>query len=153
MKTQKHKKLIGGLAALSVLALSVLPSSLTFAADKEFYDTTYYNAYYDYDYNIRSVLQLPSDLDGVGVYANSSGQYIDSDGYDTIYPSYSGNTIILDAAGQLAYAAREQPGEALLSLLRSRIPDIPSAAPLRFFHSDRGEFIRVTARRISSRPP
>ncbi len=92
MKTQKHKKLIGGLAALSVLALSVLPSSLTFAADKEFYDTTYYNTYYDYDYNIRSVLQLPLDSDGVGVYANSSGQYIDSDGYDTIYPSYSGNT-------------------------------------------------------------
>ena len=59
--------------------------------------------------------------------------------------SRSGNTIILDAAGQLAYAAREQPGEALLSLLRSRIPDIPSAAPLRFFHSDKGEFIRVTA--------
>ena len=43
--------------------------------------------------------------------------------------SRSGNTIILDAAGQLAYAAREQPGETLLSLLRSRIPDIPSAAP------------------------
>ena len=92
MKTQKHKKLIGGLAAFSVLALSVLPSSLAFAADKEFYDTTYYNTYYDYAYNIRSVLQLPSDSDGVGVYANSSGQYIDSDGYDTIYPSYSGNT-------------------------------------------------------------
>ncbi len=62
--------------------------------------------------------------------------------------SRSGNTIILDAAGQLAYAAREQPGEALLSLLRSRIPDIPSAAPLRFFHSDKGEFIRVTARSL-----
>ncbi len=60
----------------------------------------------------------------------------------------SGNTIVLDTAGRLAYATREKPGENLLALLQSKIPDIPAASLLRFFHSERGEFTRVTAHRL-----
>lgn len=60
----------------------------------------------------------------------------------------SGNTIVLDKDGQLTYAAKEKPGAKLLELLRSRIPDIPPASPLRFFHSEGGEFTRVTAHRL-----
>ena len=60
----------------------------------------------------------------------------------------SGNTIVLDKDGQLAYAAKEKPDPRLLELLRSRIPDIPPASPLRFFHSEGGEFTRVTAHRL-----
>ena len=60
----------------------------------------------------------------------------------------SGNTIVLDKDGQLAYAAKEKPDLRLLELLRSKIPDIPPASPLRFFHSEGGEFTRVTAHRL-----
>ena len=60
----------------------------------------------------------------------------------------SGNTIVLDKDGQLAYAAKEKPDPRLLELLRSKIPDIPPASPLRFFHSEGGEFTRVTAHRL-----
>ena len=60
----------------------------------------------------------------------------------------SGNTIVLDQDGQLVYAAKEQPGPKLLELLRARLPDVPPASPLRFFHTEGGEFTRVTAHRL-----
>lgn len=60
----------------------------------------------------------------------------------------SGNTIVLDSEGKLVYAARETPTENLLALLRRKIPDIPPASPLRFFHTEGGEFTRVTAHRV-----
>ena len=60
----------------------------------------------------------------------------------------AGSTVVLDAEGQLAYAGREVPRPEQLARLRARIPEIPPASPLRFFHSEQGELSRVTAYRL-----
>lgn len=60
----------------------------------------------------------------------------------------SGNTIVLDREGKLAYSTRKDPPAPLLALLQSKLPEIPPAATLRFFHTEGSDFIQVTAQRI-----
>lgn len=63
-----------------------------------------------------------------------------------IVRSSSGNTVVLDSAGQLLYASKEEPRADQLEQLRAHITEIPPASSLRFFHNERGGFTRVTAR-------
>jgi len=60
--------------------------------------------------------------------------------------SSAGNTVVLDSSGRFVYATKDTPQPDQIEFLRSKIPDIPLSKPLRFFHEERGEFLRVTAR-------
>ncbi len=60
----------------------------------------------------------------------------------------SGNTVILSEDGELQFFTREQPAEEKTALLKTRIPEIPPASPLKFYVNENNTIWRVTARII-----
>lgn len=56
------------------------------------------------------------------------------------------NTIILSQTGELVYFTQEEPDQTQMIIMRNRIPEVPAAAPLKFYHNEHGTLYNVTAR-------
>jgi transcriptional regulator with PAS, ATPase and Fis domain len=57
--------------------------------------------------------------------------------------------VVLDKNGTLYYSSPTTPPEELLALLRSKIPEVPSNTPLKFYHNDQNQLYNVTAQVIT----
>lgn len=55
------------------------------------------------------------------------------------------NTIILSETGELVYFTQEEPDQAQMLIMRSRIPEVPVTTALKFYHNERGVLYNVTA--------
>lgn len=58
------------------------------------------------------------------------------------------NAVILSETGELVFFTQEEPDQTKLLIMRSHIPEVPAAAPLRFYHNERGTLYNVTARTL-----
>lgn len=64
----------------------------------------------------------------------------------------SGSTVVLSPEGELCYYTQKKPDNEQLSLMRSRISEIPFNAPLKFYQNQGAALYRITARTLRVGP-
>lgn len=61
----------------------------------------------------------------------------------------NGFIVVLDRRGNLSYSAAGEPGADLLTVLRTKLTEIPETSPLRFYHNDQGNLYSVTGQVVT----